>query len=169
MAMGRPMTTPKSLRLTNAAPSVADFQSLRVFGAFLVTALFLGCNQSSNGRVEVSGTVTLDDNFLDSGVITFYSPQEKLPSAGAAILAGKYVIPAVRGLLPGKYSVAIDSADPSGATARPDHQAMEIPVSRIPLRYNGETALLAEVAGARTNRFDFSLQSDHKPSSGQAN
>jgi hypothetical protein len=129
----------------------------------MLAAIVLGCSKSSNGRVAVSGGVTLDGEALDTGVITFFSPQKQVSSAGAAIMAGQFNIPADHGLLPGRYSVAIDSADKTGATARPEHQAMEIPVSGIPLRYNGMTQLSADVDSSKSNRFDFALVSDHKP------
>jgi hypothetical protein len=129
----------------------------------MLAAIVSGCSKSSNGRVAVSGGVTLDGESLDTGVITFFSPQKQVSSAGAAITAGQFNIPADHGLLPGRYSVAIDSADKTGATARPDHQAMEIPISRIPPGYNGTTELSADVDPSKSNRFDFALVSDHKP------
>jgi hypothetical protein len=62
-------------------------------------------------------------------------------------------------LLPGSYKVAIDAADSDGKTASPVEYSMSIPVSRIPLKYNGETTLTAAVDAATDNVFDFSLES----------
>jgi hypothetical protein len=92
-----------------------------VFGAAAAAMVCLcgGCNDRSNGRLEVSGSVTLDKSPLDQGVITFYDPAGNHPSSGAAIVDGKYHLPAGKGLLPGDYKVAIDSADASGETASP--------------------------------------------------
>ena len=70
-------------------------------------------------------------------------------------------MPAGKGLLPGTYKVAIDSADPNGATATPAQYTMRIPVSRIPLKYNGETTLTAQVTESGPNQFDFDLTSTH--------
>ena len=128
----------------------------------------LGCG-SSDGRVGVAGAVTLDGKPLDNGVITFLSRGERPSSGGAAILAGKYEIPAEHGLLPGKYQVAIDAADPGDAQARPDHPGMAIPVSKIPLRYNGETELMAEISADGENQFDFPLEGGSSLTVGQTN
>jgi hypothetical protein len=68
-------------------------------------------------------------------------------------------LPAVKGLQPGSYKVAIDSADPTGQTATPTQYSMAIPVSRIPLKYNGETTLTADVTADGDNEFDFQLES----------
>jgi hypothetical protein len=116
-----------------------------------------GCNDPSNGRLEVAGSVTLNRVPLDRGVITFYDPAGNHPSSGAAIVDGKYHLPAGKGLLPGDYKVAIDSADASGETASPVQYSMRIPVSRIPAKYNGETMLSAEVTSTGANQFDFDL------------
>jgi hypothetical protein len=132
----------------------------------VAAVVIIGCGQS-NGRLGISGAVTLDGAALDTGVITFFSRQGKLPSASAAIQDGSYSIPADKGLLPGSYLVAIDAANQLGVTARPDEQPMEIPVSRIPLRYNGETQLTAEVSAESDNRFEFSLESDNAPGRGK--
>lgn len=70
-------------------------------------------------------------------------------------------MPAEKGLLPGAYKVAIDSADPSGATATPAQYTMRIPVSRIPLKYNGETTLTAQVTDSGPNQFNFEIKSAH--------
>jgi hypothetical protein len=130
-----------------------------VFGAAAaaIGCLCGGCNDSSNGRLEVAGSVTLNNVPLDQGVITFYDPAGNHPSSGAAIVDGKYLLPAGKGLLPGDYKVAIDSADATGETASPVQYSMRIPVSRIPSKYNGETLLSAEVTSAGANQFDFDL------------
>jgi hypothetical protein len=130
-----------------------------VFGsaAAAIVCLCGGCNDPSNGRLEVAGSVTLDKVPLDQGVITFYDPAGNHPSSGAAIVDGTYHLPASKGLLPGDYKVAIDSADATGETASPVQYSMSIPVSRIPAKYNGETLLSAEVTSTGANQFDFDL------------
>jgi hypothetical protein len=110
-----------------------------------------GCGGPANGRLSVSGAVTLDGTPLDQGVIAFHS-------SDAAIAGGEYYIAADKGLLPGSYKVAIDSADSTGKTASPVEYSMAIPVSKIPLKYNGETTLVAVVAAAADNVFNFQLE-----------
>ena len=160
------MTNTRLTREQLSTGSAARTGRRRQLSVVLAALLCLGCGRS-NGRVEVSGAVTLDGSALESGVISFLSPEKKLPAADAAIHAGQYEISAERGLLPGKYLVAIDAADPGQAAARPDHPAMNIPISKIPLRYNGETELSAEVSAGGINQFDFALTSDPARSVGQ--
>jgi hypothetical protein len=124
-----------------------------------MTTPLIGCGGSSNGRLEVSGMVTLDGRPLDQGSIEFNDPNGKLPSSGAVIANGAYNLPAAKGLQPGSYKAAIDSADPTGQTATPTQYSMAIPVSRIPLKYNGETTLTVDVTADGDNEFDFQLES----------
>jgi len=117
-----------------------------------------GCGGSVDGRLPVSGAVTLDGAPLDQGVIAFHSVEATLPPVEATIAAGEYFIAAGKGLLPGNYKVAIDSADSTGKTASPVEYSMAIPVSRVPLKYNGETTLVAAVDAAADNVFNFQLE-----------
>lgn len=157
-----------SIGIAIGAAIASAFRCVTGCGIIVALGLLSGCG-SSDGRVAVAGSVTLDGQPLDNGVITFLPQEKKLGSAGAAIEAGKYQVPAERGLLPGKYVVAIDASDPTQAAARPDHPAMAIPVSRIPLRYNGATELAAEVRADDDNRFDFALEGDPAIASGKTN
>lgn len=131
--------------------------------AWLIAGLLLagisGCGGSQRERMEVSGKVTLDGVPLDQGLISFRDAAGELPTSEVSIVAGDYHIPSEKGLMPGLYRVAIDSADPNGATASPTQYSMSIPVSRIPLKYNGESVLKAKVTEAGDNRFDFALES----------
>jgi hypothetical protein len=127
--------------------------------AILATlAVISGCGGSADGRLAVSGAVTLDGAPLDQGVIAFHSVEAALPPIEATIAAGEYFIAADKGLLPGNYKVAIDSADSTGKTASPVVYSMAIPVSKIPLKYNGETTLVAAVDAAADNVFNFQLE-----------
>jgi len=165
-----PVKTRNSGMIDFAAGAVS-VQALRFAvgcGMIIVLMVTAGCG-SSDGRVAVAGTVTLDDQPLDNGVITFLPQDKKLRTAGAAIELGQYQVPAEQGLYPGKYFVAIDASDPTQTAARPDHPGMAIPVSRIPLRYNGETELTAEINADDDNRFDFALQGGASQASGKTN
>jgi len=137
--------------------TLTQFACVFAAAAAAIVCLCGGCNDPSNGRLEVAGSVTLNKVPLDQGVITFYDPAGNHPSSGAAIVDGKYHLPAGKGLLPGDYKVAIDSADATGETASPVQYSMRIPVSRIPAKYNGETLLSAEVTSTGANQFDFDL------------
>jgi hypothetical protein len=139
--------------------SVSNLPSTLASLAILaLLAIVGGCGGSADGRLPVSGAVTLDGTPLDQGVIAFHSEESGRPPVETAITAGEYFIPADKGLLPGSYKVAIDSADSTGKTASPVEYSMAIPVSRIPLKYNGETTLVAAVDAAADNVFNFQLE-----------
>lgn len=132
--------------------------SIRSLAIVAMIAVAGGCGGSSDGRLPVSGAVTLDGTPLDQGVIAFHSADATFPPVETTIAAGEYFIAADKGLLPGNYKVAIDSADSTGKTASPVEYSMAIPVSRIPLKYNGETTLVAAVDAAADNVFNFQLE-----------
>lgn len=133
--------------------SLQCISSVVLFGI----ALTSGCGGPANGRLGISGKVILDGTPLDQGIIEFNDVAGELPSAGASIIDGEFRIPDGKGLLPGQYAVAIDSADSDGPTGRAGPYAMAIPISRIPPRYNAETTLAAEVTATGVNEFTFDL------------
>jgi hypothetical protein len=138
---------------------------MRPYAYLLLATCFAaigGCGPS-NGRLAISGTVNFDGGPLDQGIISFNDVEGKKPSAEAAIQAGAFAVPAEKGLLPGNYRVAIDSADTNGPTARPDQYTMEVPMSRIPPRYNLDTKLTAVVEPSASNEFVFDLESGKSP------
>src|SRR6476620_5618956 len=65
-----------------------------------------GCGSAS--RAGVSGSVSVNGQPLEAGDLSFspVAPQGG-PTAGAAIVRGKYKVPAEQGLLPGPYKVQI--------------------------------------------------------------
>lgn len=130
-------------------------KSMVVLGTLWIS----GCGGPANGRLGISGRVDLDGVPLDQGVITFADVDGRLPSSGAMIAAGEFSIPDGKGLRPGNYKVAVDSADEDsvGGTAGP--YTMVIPKSKIPPRYNTETNLTAEVLADGDNYFIFELTS----------
>ena len=74
-----------------------------------------GCGGSSNGRVEIHGTVKLDGKPVENGAIAFI-PGEGVngPSAGSVIQAGKYQVPALQGPAVGKHRVEITATRTAG-------------------------------------------------------
>src|SRR5688572_4368368 len=82
-----------------------------------VTVLLAGgCVESAGGRQEITGTVTLNGQPLDEGVIEFHplensSTEQLVTRSGAMITDGKYLIAEEQGLVPGKYRVVISSGD----------------------------------------------------------
>jgi hypothetical protein len=139
--------------------SISNHLSMLASSAiFSILAIAGGCGGSAVERLAVSGAVTLDGTPLDQGVIGFHSEEAGRAPVETTIAAGEYFIAADKGLLPGSYKVAIDSADSTGKTASPVEYSMAIPVSRIPLKYNGETTLVAAVDATADNVFNFQLE-----------
>lgn len=136
--------------------------SLLVLGA-------IGCGSGNPlGRKAVSGRVTLDDQPLEQGSISF-EPETKEKGgvrSGATIAAGEYAMTADKGLPPGKYIVRIyasegaapaPGASPGGELPAPGSQLPG--KSLIPPQYNVKSDLVREVTAGGDNRFDFQLKS----------
>jgi len=92
--------------------------STRHFRLFSIACLTIvaGCSQSSDGRMDVSGTVKLKGQPIKDGAIVMFEPLEKQDTAGNATVAGgAFTIPRATGLKPGKYLVRVTAGD--GKTA----------------------------------------------------
>ena len=83
----------------------------------LFALLVIGCG--TDGRVGISGTVTLDGKPVSGGAVNF-SPctGQRGNSSGAGIEDGSFEIPAKRGLLPGKYVVTFQLFQLTGRKER---------------------------------------------------
>jgi len=84
----------------------------------LALGLFVWCAtgcSDSDGRTEVTGTVTLKGNPIKDGTISF-EPLENQPTrATATVAAGAFSVPKSSGLMPGRYLVRVSAGD--GKTA----------------------------------------------------
>ena len=127
----------------------------------LLSALaFTGCSAEEPAGLTVSGNVTLKGQPLDQGTIEF-SPAADGPGSfsGAPIKDGKYEIPALSGLQPGKYTVRISSGE--GGTDAPEEAPGESErppaKERIPASYNSNSTQQVEVKVGAENKFDFNI------------
>ncbi|MEW4564589.1 hypothetical protein AB1K70_18760 [Bremerella sp. JC770] len=67
------------------------FSSLfSVLAALGSTALLIGCGGPASTAVPISGTVTVEGQPIEGGLITFLSPDGQTPAAGAPIQNGTY-------------------------------------------------------------------------------
>ena len=109
----------------------------------LLAAVMCGCS-GGNGRVAVSGTVTLDGNPLEAGAISFY-PESGIAanSAGGIIKEGKFQLPAASGLKPGNYRVEVKATRKTGRVVH-DPMAGDIP-EQIPLTFNETGSLVVAI------------------------
>lgn len=122
--------------------------------------LQVGCGGGGVERSAVSGSVTLDGNPIEEGMILF-SPLGEGPSAGGDIKNGQYLIEADRGPSPGSYRVEIRAYRGTGRTthdaARGTTEEIKVPI--IPARYHSNSELKVEITPEATNQHDFELKS----------
>lgn len=128
---------------------------LSACGVVVVT----GCGGGTDGRVAVSGNVTLNGQPLNTGAIEFTS-EDKSVVSGATISNGAYTVPAEQGLKPGSYTVRITSIQESGAVdpnAMPGPEAeTHIAKDQIPAEWNQKREKV-EVTAAGPNTFNFEI------------
>ncbi len=138
-----------------------------LMGTLLAVAMLgmlfaLGCGGGdASGRQAISGTVTFQGKPLDQGTIQIISLDPgKQAISGGMIKAGKFSIPADKGLAPGKYRVRISSPEEGsgGAPAVPGDPAPEAK-ERIPPEYSGpESKLEIEVTKGGKNEFNLEIK-----------
>jgi len=124
-------------------------------------AVLSGCGDKYDGRVGVTGSVTLEGAPLDTGTITFEPFDGRGSASGADITNGQYSIERKSGLKPGKYRVMITSGD--GKTPASEEEAGGpgganiVSVDRIPPEYNERTQQEVEIKADGANKFDFAI------------
>lgn len=127
----------------------------------LICLLFAGCGDE-DGRLSLTGTVTLDQQPLASGSIVFI-PIGGGPSTGCSIENGKFQIPAERGPAEGNYRVEIVSYKSTGEMIDdPDLPGLKVEQKRqiLPDRYNKESELSLQVNAETAENAQFTLTSD---------
>lgn len=121
-----------------------------------------GCGGGEvDGRVAVSGVVTLDGQPLDEGQVTL-RPLGPGPAVSGTIEGGEFRLPPSAGPAVGPYVVEVDAVRPTGRTIEsPDFygETIEETTNIIPPRYNRQSTLQVEVVAEGENRFDFPVTS----------
>jgi len=127
----------------------------------IILILFLaGCtNNNPQGRLPISGEVTLNDQPLEGGSISFdpIGSQTERVQSGGEIVNGKYEIAAPQGLLPGEYQVQITSMiiDPKAAPPKDGEPPKMINI--VPPQFGSKTTQKVTVEKGKENRFDFKM------------
>ena len=128
-----------------------------------------GCG-AKNGpeRAIVSGEVTFDGQPLEKGVIAFVPDgATQGPTAGAAILGGKYATPPGSGPVLGihrveitahRTAIVVEGAGIGGGVGPSGGVAMEKSQMYVPTQYNKNSTLILEVKSGK-NVQDFPLKS----------
>ncbi|MFM9964016.1 MAG: hypothetical protein ACKV2Q_22665 [Planctomycetaceae bacterium] len=128
----------------------------------LILAGLVGCGAGNSVEVvRVTGRVTLDEQPLEKGLIQFLPTDGKGSSAASEIKQGEYQaeVPV------GNKRVEITSPKVIGqkkAYDTPDSPVMDLLEERIPLEYNGQSQLKANVS-RELKTFDFTLKSKPAP------
>jgi len=140
----------------------------RLSPAFVVLAAFglaVGCSGSGDDlpREPVSGTVTLDNQPLPNGTISFV-PASGSGGGGGTIKDGKFSIARAGGLVPGSYSVSINASETQGEQTKPKmvggtRKESQVAKELIPAKYNANTELKAEIKKGGNKDLNFVLVS----------
>ncbi|MEM7313333.1 MAG: hypothetical protein AAF497_09300 [Planctomycetota bacterium] len=125
-----------------------------------ILMLVCGCGGPTDGRVGISGNVTLDGNPLESGDISL-TPLGPGPTTAGRIENGEFKIPAEKGPKPGKYRVSIESFVEEAAknTGGPDEFQGTSARQILPDKYNSASTLEMDVKEGRNDPFTFNLTS----------
>ncbi|QDU59489.1 hypothetical protein Pan216_03170 [Planctomycetes bacterium Pan216] len=139
------------------------FARLTMIAVLLGLVPIVGCSGNSEGRVAVSGKVTLDGQPLEQGVVRFNPVGGGLVGEGE-INGGSYSLGTSNGPTPGPKEVSIVSLVDTGKTQPDEFDPMKkVPLLEqiIPPRYNQATELKIDV-GTSGGTFDFDLKKDAK-------
>jgi len=149
--------------MRQAQPVVAVYRLIAVASLVLP-----GCGGAEDNlpREPISGTVTYDGKPLKVGTIQFFPASQKEGIASGGIVTdGTFHVAKNDGPVPGKYSVMIFARDenPEPVTSEGEMPG-EVRGKRsktsglIPLRYNLQTELSAEVKPDGPNTYAFALE-----------
>ena len=147
------MTRQRSRRIANRRAWVA------VCGICMLTSA--GCGGGIERRA-LEGRVTLDEEPLSQGVITFRPmPGTPGPTAGGEISEGEFSISPGKGTFEGKFRVEITASRKTGKKIKDMKIGAMVDEYEqlIPQRYNSQSELTADVTADGENRFEFTLSS----------
>jgi hypothetical protein len=123
-----------------------------------------GCGGASpDDRLPVQGTVTLDGQPMDGGVILFLPQGEgtdKRVKVGGDIMKGKYAIKAGKGPNPGLCRVEITWKRKTGRKLKNTEfggPLVDEEVQGLPAKYHTQSTLTAEIKPSGGNTFNFDL------------
>ena len=121
-----------------------------------------GCG-SDDGRITITGTVTLDGEMLPDGSISLRPMMGTSgPTAGGKITNGSFSIPSDKGVMPGSYRVEITASRETGKEVMDTRLNTMMPeiIQYVPTKYNRESELTADITEAGPNQFEFQLTSE---------
>jgi hypothetical protein len=147
-------------------------RSLLAAALILTPILLAGCS-GSNGRYPVEGTVTLDGQPVEGGVIVLF-PVDDNPAdparrgkAYGTIQNGKFLLQGDRGAAPGKYRVEITWFKKTGRQIPSNDPPNKIDETKqvIPKQFNEKSTTFVEIKPER-NTLHYELKSATAPGKG---
>lgn len=119
----------------------------------------VGCANGEKYQ-PIGGTVTLDNEPLQKGVITMF-PAGAGTTVGGEIVDGKFTLPRDRGPTPGKYRVEIVAFKASGKKEFDVdlNKQVDVELQYLPAKYNSKSELSCTVEEGGKNEFEFKLMS----------
>jgi hypothetical protein len=123
-----------------------------------------GCSRR-DGRLAVSGAVTIDDKPLETGSIRFQPVDiNKATGSGAIVRNGKYSVPADHGLTPGKYLVTVQASEKTGRMIPNPQDPKKGQVEEFrEIHYEEAGKLEIAIDPKASTRFDFPLKRAARP------
>jgi hypothetical protein len=126
-----------------------------------VAVVVAGCERGKPQRGALHGTVTVDGAPLAKGQIRFFALSAGGIGTDAAIVDGKYAIPAERGPSAGTYRVEIEALKATGRQVYdPDtRKLVDEYVNALPARYHAQSTLQVSYDPGSEKPHDFELKS----------
>jgi len=121
-----------------------------------------GCD-TGNGRLGIEGTVTLDNNPLHDGAVSFLPMNgTSSPTAGGEISNGIFSVKPDKGVMAGSYRVEIIATRKTGKQVMDPLMGTMVDevIQYVPKKYNHESELTREVTSDGPNEFEFQLTSE---------
>jgi len=133
-------------------------RSITTLLTLLATMTILGCGPSGLDVLPVSGNVTFDGQPIPEGRIQFRALEGDQRAFSGQINNGQYELEA----LPGKMTVEVTASRIIPGEFDESNPDEKTPIGEmyIPVRYNSETELTAEVPAGGIKRLDFALTSE---------
>ena len=142
----------------------------RLFAVVLTVGFVVltGCSNSSDGRMEVYGTVLLKNQPLKSGIVIFEPLDGQDTGGNATLSGGEYAILRGNGLKPGKYLVRVTAGDGQTAVNPLDPETGPGPTGNrgtniiskdlVPPDWNVKSKQQVTVTKEGPNKFDFDIK-----------